>query len=143
MVLTKEWWDLESNQFKMWVSRITRQELADGLYSGQTRALALSRRINCLSYTVQIDQCAELLLNDGIIPDNKEGDAYHMAFTICHEVDYLMTWNYAHLANPEMQKRVQEMCSRHAWRVPILVSPESVPRASMGHKIRRTDEEAG
>ena len=35
-----------------------------------------------------------------------------LALAALHEVDYLLSWNYAHMANPEVQKRVEALNGR-------------------------------
>jgi hypothetical protein len=134
-----DWWALESRQYELWASRVLIDELIDGKYSGQDKAVAAAKRLNFLPLTGLVKQCAKLLIDEEFVPPAKFADAYHLAFCIAHRVDYLMTWNYAHLANPELQKRLEEMCERHAWRSPIIVSPESINRISIGQQIRRSE----
>ena len=62
-----------------------------------------------------------------------------MAVAAAHEMDYLLTWNYAHLANPIAQERLREVCKRRKLRVPLLVSPESIPHVRLGQSIWRRD----
>ena len=52
---------------------------------------------------------------------------FQLAISAAHEVDYLLTWNYAHLANPVAQQHLHEICERRGLRVPLLVSPETIP----------------
>ena len=33
---------------------------------------------------------------------------FQLAISAAHEVDYLLTWNYAHLANPVAQQHLHE-----------------------------------
>jgi hypothetical protein len=65
------------------------------------------------------------------------GDALQMAVSTAHEVDYLLTWNYAHLANPIAQARLEAICGSLDLRAPLLVSPETIPQARFGQDIRR------
>jgi hypothetical protein len=139
LAVMEDWWAFESRHYDIRASRILLDELADGKYSGQDKAIAASKRLNFLPLTGLVKQCAKLLIEEGFVPAAQLGDAYHLAFCIGHRVDYLMTWNYAHLANPELQRRLEEMCMKHAWRPPVIVSPESIHRVSLGQEIRRTE----
>ena len=49
-------------------------------------------------------------LETGLLPASKPGDAMQMAIAAAHEVDYLLTWNYAHLCNPLAQRRLEDVC---------------------------------
>jgi hypothetical protein len=72
-----------------------------------------------------------------LVPETKPGDALQMAVSAAHEMDYLLTWNYAHLANPIAQGRLEAICRRLNLHAPLLVSPESIPQVRFGQAIRR------
>ena len=81
------------------------------------------------------------MLDAGVVPPNKPGDAVQLAFATVHKIDYLLTWNYAHLANLDTQRKLESFCRKQGWRAPFLVSPETIPRQSLGQTIRRKDRE--
>ncbi|MBN2352383.1 MAG: PIN domain-containing protein [Spirochaetales bacterium] len=45
-------------------------------------------------------------MEKGIIPKNKIEDALHIAYAVVYEMDYLISWNYRHLANINKEKRI-------------------------------------
>jgi hypothetical protein len=71
--------------------------------------------------TANAKRVLDALLQTRLIPETKPGDALQMAVSAAHEVDYLLTWNYAHLA----------------LRAPLVVSPETIPQVRFGQVIRR------
>ena len=81
--------------------------------------------------------------NDGavrrVVPDAKRGDAAQLAIATTHRMDYLMSWNHAHLVNPQVQDRMQRLCAKLGWRCPWLVNPETIPKARLGHRLSRRD----
>jgi hypothetical protein len=50
-----------------------------------------------------------------------------------------LTWNHAHLANADVQRKVDALCHQLRLRFPFIVSPNTIPWRSLGHEIRRTD----
>ena len=64
-------------------------------------------------------------------------DAAQLALATSHNMDYLLTWNYSHLANPITQARGEKVVERFGLRMPLLVSPESIPKVSFGYSVRR------
>jgi predicted nucleic acid-binding protein len=140
-VATRDWWALEMPLFQVWVSREVASELADGTFPGQPNAVAEALRLRHLPFTAAVQRCADTLLEEGIVPASKPGDATHLAFATAHSVDYLLTWNYAHLANADVQERLTLLCRRKGWRTPLLVSPDTIPKAAWGHRIGRNDEQ--
>ena len=45
-------------------------------------------------------------MEKGIIPKNKIEDALHIAYAVVYEMDYLISWNYRHLANINKERRI-------------------------------------
>jgi hypothetical protein len=135
--LTREWWDAERKHFALLVSSVTEAELREGEFPRQDECLKLIRRLPYLPITRATQTFAALLLEARIVPDSKPRDALQLAMASIHEVDYLLTWNYAHLANPVVQERLGKLCQRPRLRVPVLVSPETIPQVRWGQKIRR------
>jgi hypothetical protein len=84
-------------------------------------------------------ECFAVLQAARIVPDGKQGDAMQLALSTIHRIDYLLTWNHAHLANVDTQRRLEELTRRFAWREPVIVSPETIPRVALGQEIRRRD----
>ena len=138
---TRDWWVLERPLFQVWTSKITVLELAKGRYRGQRDAVAEAARLPHLPFTAAVAHCARILLAEKLVPAAENADALHLAFAIVHRIDYLLTWNHAHLANLEIHGQLRAVCKRHGWRAPWVVSPDTIPKAAWGHTIRRSDEE--
>lgn len=136
-MVTREWWDAERRWFRIHGSVFTEGELSQGSYSGQEEALKLVRRLPYLPFTADVHDCAAVYLNEHIIPRERPGDAVQLAFAVVHQMDYLLTWNYTHLANLDTQRRLEGLNDRQGRRTPFLVSPETIPRVALGQAIRR------
>ena len=54
----------------------------------------------------EIQTLASNYLSEGVVPPNKILDALHIACAVDHEIDYLVSWNYKHLANVNREKKV-------------------------------------
>jgi hypothetical protein len=139
-MVTKQWWETERRFFQLLASGFTEGELRRSNYPGQEEAMALVRRLNYLPTSAAVKQCAAELLQQGIVPANKPGDATQLAFATVYRADYLLTWNHAHLANIHTQRQVNSLCERRGWRSPLLVSPDNIPRVALGQTIRRPDD---
>jgi hypothetical protein len=137
---TREWWEKERRFFALVTSGRTEDELAQGEYLGQAMALAAARRLRFLSETPGVKQCAALYLDRSLVPKSKLGDAIQLAFATVHRVNYLLTWNCAHLANVDVQRRLRELNESRSWRTPLLVSLETIPWVTLGQNVRRKDD---
>jgi len=54
----------------------------------------------------EVRALAQLYLEKGVIPAKKTFDALHIATAVTHKIDYLVSWNYRHLANVSREKKV-------------------------------------
>jgi predicted nucleic acid-binding protein len=60
-----------------------------------------------LSARLSIEDLAKEYLRAGIIPVKKQIDAYHVATSVITQMDFLVSWNYKHLANVNKEKRIR------------------------------------
>ncbi len=59
-----------------------------------------------LSDLDEVEQLADLYLKHKIIPPAKRFDALHIAISVVNKLDYLVSWNYKHLANVNRERKV-------------------------------------
>ena len=135
--VTRAWWDSEGASFELCSSRVTELELRGGKYWSQKPAVAACQRLRYLPVNALAKTCSQLYLTRRLVPETKPVDALQLAIATAHDIDYLLTWNHAHLANPETQNRLVEVNAQLELRTPELVTPQSIPWASLGQAIRR------
>jgi hypothetical protein len=138
---TRDWWEAERCHFRLVASAITEQELSAGDYPNQQACRRLIRRLSYVPVTKVVRRLAAAFLDDGVVPDTKPGDAAQLAIATPHELDYLLTWNYAHLANPAAQLRGRRLAEKHGLKMPWLVSPEAIPQIRLGQDTWRPKHE--
>jgi len=136
---TREWWQDEREFFSVWASTASEDELAAGKFARQTECLRFVRKLRYLSIDQETRQIAAKLVELGVVPGEKPGDALQMSVCVAHGIDYLLSWNYAHLVNPVAQQHLEEVCRNLSRRAPLLVSPESIPKVQLGQVIRRRE----
>lgn len=54
----------------------------------------------------EIGTLAQDYLDQGIMPPKKLFDALHVAFCVVSKIDYLVSWNFKHLANINRERRI-------------------------------------
>src|SRR6478609_4079063 len=67
---------------------------------------------------------AEGYVSRGIFHRKFIADALHVAVASCHKIDYLVTWNFGHLANVRRQARIRLFNTAAGFFVPMIVTPE-------------------
>ena len=78
-----------------------------------------------LPLTDEITAFAEILVREKVMPAPAvSGDAIHLAAAAIHRMDYLVTWNQKHLANPNKRTHFVVVCARMNLAAPQIVTPD-------------------
>ncbi|MGD0094348.1 MAG: PIN domain-containing protein [Planctomycetota bacterium] len=136
---TREWWQGERGFFKLFASKAVEDELAAGEFPNQAKALAEARRLPFLPFVAAVRETAARFVAGHIVPETAAIDAHHLAFATVYSVDYLLSWNRAHLVTAEIQGKLARFRATWGLRTPLVVSPASIPKAALGEDIRRRD----
>lgn len=71
--------------------------------------------------TAEIEELAQQYLQSGALPASKLFDALHVAFCTVAKLDYLVSWNFKHLANVNRERRLlavnQSLGYLHSFRI--------------------------
>jgi hypothetical protein len=67
---------------------------------------------------------AERYMAEHLVPAEVAGDATHLAAASVHEMDFLLTWNIRHLANPNKTDHLTVINRRLGLLTPAIVTPE-------------------
>ena len=71
-------------------------------------------------------ELASAILESGIIPAKAARDAAHIAVSAVHDIDFFLTWNCAHIANAQIVKQVQAICTQRRFPCPVICTPEEL-----------------
>ena len=118
--LTQEWWDTRRQEFELYVSELVIQEVGTG-DSNEAR-----RRLTCLEGISQLElndisrELARDLVDRHAIPPEAVEDALHIAVAAVHGVEYLLTWNYAHIANAQRREAIEQICRDNGYEPPLI-----------------------
>jgi len=64
---------------------------------------------------------ARQYLAAGVIPPKKLYDALHVAASVFHGIDYLVSWNYKHLANVNHESRINVINLSEGYNKPLRI----------------------
>jgi hypothetical protein len=73
--------------------------------------------------TEQGESMAMVFLATGALPPVAQSDALHLAIATTAEADFLLTWNFRHLANAQILRRLEREPARMGWRLPAVCTP--------------------
>ncbi len=69
---------------------------------------------------------AKEILRQNILPSKATLDVFHIAVTIVHELDFLLTLNCKHIANAFIFRRIEKICSEFGYKTPIVCTPQEI-----------------
>ena len=88
--------------------------------------LALLEQATRLEITDEVGLLAQKLVTCGLIPTKAASDAIHIAVASVHKMDYLVTWNFKHIANPFIRNRLRKVVHEFGFDLPVLCSPDEL-----------------
>ena len=97
--LTHEWWRRRRPHFEIYVSKLVLDEANAGDPEAAARRAEFVAGLPLLDITSAAVVFARRLLETVGMPPQATADALHIATAACHGIEYLMTWNSAHIAN--------------------------------------------
>jgi predicted nucleic acid-binding protein len=69
----------------------------------------------------EIESLADEYIRQQVIPKNKKMDALHVALCTVTKMDYLVSWNYKHLANVNREKKVISINMQYNYLHPLRI----------------------
>ncbi len=83
-----------------------------------------------LELTDEVTELAVKILRKRVIPEKGARDATHIAVAVCHEMNFLLTWNCRHIANAEKIKALENICNTEDYELPVICTPEEFSERS-------------
>jgi hypothetical protein len=126
--ITLEWWN-RRDRFELFVSAAVIEEAARGDPVAAARRSALLSGIPVLDLGAEVRDLAEILVSARAVPATALIDAVHIAVAAVNRVDYLLTWNCAHIANAAVRGKIEQACRANGLPAPVICTPEELMEA--------------
>ena len=122
--LTIRWWEHELSEYRAVISPLVVRELERVAEPHRSAYLNLIRNLEQVELAEEAAILAEGYISRGIFHRKYMADALHVAVASFHKIDYLVTWNFGHLANVRRQARIRLFNTAAGFFVPMIVTPE-------------------
>jgi predicted nucleic acid-binding protein len=123
---TREWWVTASDRFDLLASQVVVQECAAGDEQAARERLEAIARLALLPTTADAEQLAAALIRGHAVPESYPEDALHIALAAVHGIEYLVTWNFRHIANATVRSAIERICREADYEPPIICTPEEL-----------------
>ena len=121
---TRLWWEREAQLCDLFVSGHVLLECADGNREQAAKRIDAAKPIPELDgETTEVRELAEKLIAAHALPEKEVTDALHIATAAVHSMDYLLTWNCRHMANPHTLPLTREIVETAGYRCPAIITP--------------------
>jgi predicted nucleic acid-binding protein len=124
--LTEQWWNTRREAYDLYISAFVTSEAAAGDADAAQRRLRALEGIPQIELTEPAATLAQQLISEGPLPEKAALDALHIAAAVSGGVDYLLTWNFKHLANATIRNRIEQMCRLRGYEPPVICTPEEL-----------------
>jgi len=104
-------------------SEIVLEEAGKGDPKAAKLRLTALEEISLLEMTDSVLVFSKKLLNEGAVPSKAIDDSLHIALSVIHEVDYLLTWNFLHIDNAETKPIIRKICLDNGYQYPEICTP--------------------
>ena len=124
--ITRDWWRDARDRFELVASDLVLAEAGAGDPEAAKHRLAALDALTLLAATEDAAELAQRLIDLEAVPQTAADDAAHIAIAVAHGVDYLVTWNFRHIANAAMRSRIDRICRQAGYNPTTICTPNEL-----------------
>lgn len=127
---TRTWWESAKTRYNLFVSDLVIEESSAGDPSAAQERLDVVDAVPLLETPDGETQAlVDALLDGHAVPRSEPRDAAHIAIAALSGIDYLATWNFKHILNPETQHLIDRVCRESGYEPATICTPEQLLEA--------------
>jgi hypothetical protein len=123
---TREWWDNCRDEYELLISRFVVDECSKGDPTAAQERLVFVQALPLLQVTDDVNALAAGLVRGVPLPAKATVDAYHISVAAVNGIEYLLTWNCRHIANPSLRPRIERICRGMGNEPPVICTPREL-----------------
>ncbi len=123
--ITTALWE-QRQAYEFYASELVLAEAAQGDPQAAALRMQTLQGIALLEVLPQARELGKLLVQELAIPAKAIEDAYHVAVAAVQGMDYLITWNCTHIANLQMQRKIEKICLDAGYVPAVIGTPEAI-----------------
>jgi len=131
--LTKGWWENHRHRCELVTSETVLEEASLGDANQSRLRLASLEGVRILGPSPEVEFVGGELVRKGWLPKGAMLDAYHIAYASVYLIDFLLTWNCAHLANEATRRLIERWLRKLDKHIPVICTPIDLMEQSDGY----------
>ena len=124
--ITRRWWNFYRPRYQLVTSQYVVDEANVGNPARAQERVQYLAGLPLVSLSSEIDDLAAQIITRTILPKDAIVDALHIASAAFSRVDYLLTWNCSHIANPMILPRVFRTLDDFGLPFPVICTPKDM-----------------
>ena len=124
--ITQDWWQTARSRFSLYISEAVLDEVRAGDPEAVERRLRFVETLPVLAINEDVRRLTRHYDKTLGLSGKARADIPHLAYAVSYQMDYLVTWNCAHIANGEMIRRLLKANATLKRPTPLIVTPEEV-----------------
>ncbi len=120
-----DWWNSHKNNYNLYASDVVVKEAKQGDEVAVKKRLKYLADSTVLNITTEIRDLAAKL-TEKHLPPKAFTDALHISASAVNGIDYILTWNIRHIANPELRRGIVDVCHNNNYECPVICSPREL-----------------
>ncbi len=124
--ITRRWWETAPSRFELFVSSMVLDEIQVGDPEAARLRVTAAQLLTLVEISPEVLSTTQLLRNKLELPPKALPDIYHIAYCVAYEIDFLVTWNCTHIANPHVLRRLRDLSHAANFFLPTIVTPDSL-----------------
>jgi hypothetical protein len=124
--VTRDWWQTAQDHYDLYISELVLAEISAGDPAIASRRLELVAGLPILQYSDDVASLVDVFEERLGLSGRARADLPHFAFAVSYEIDYLVTWNCAHIANGPVIRRLMRVTAQHNRFCPAILTPNEL-----------------
>jgi hypothetical protein len=124
--ITIDWWENQRHNYKLYISDVVLEEIEEGDLINSKKRLDLVKDAFLLKPKPEIEVTTRKYMDFFNFPEKLYRDMSHVAFSVHYGINFLLTWNFTHLANGHIREQLYRLNERLGLQTPQIVTPEEL-----------------
>jgi hypothetical protein len=126
--ISADWWENELHKYQPYVSQFVLEEISRGDSRAAKNRMDAIKDFPLLDLPDEVFELEMRYLKDVRIPRKSQLDAFHISAAVINKMDYILSWNFHHIANVFVKKKIQKINDEIGIETPIICTPEELTR---------------
>ena len=115
-----------TDQFRLIVSQLVAEECAAGDSEAAAERLAFVKTLELVQASQDAMLLAAKLHYASAIPSSQPRNALHISIAATNGIEFLVTWNFKHIANGITRGLIEDTCREFGWEPPRICTPDEL-----------------